>query len=301
MIKLLTVIVFLTNVLNAEIVKKYYKTGELSATAQSKNGMINGKVKRFYKNGKLRDVLYFKNDKKTNINTTQYAYQGNITYSLYIKNKETPPTLKKNKKIFTGKLILFYKGKEGSDLIFGRSLFIASSAGNDDGEIKLTGNKRLVSYWQNGKISGLMTRYYRNGKLKSKTYFKNGYPTGIWTSYTDKGIKYSLTSYKNGKKDGLDILYVWKSYRRSRNTNYKNGKKHGKEETYFENGNLSSEAKFIKGKEEGTHLEYWENGLISNKITMKNGKAISGTWWDDKGNIGGSMTNAQFKEFSLEY
>ena len=146
-----------------------------------------------------------------------------------------------------------------------------------------------------------MKELYRDGKLSSEKYFDNGYPTGTWKHYDSNGFPLIKTEYKNGKKNGSEIYYHYNSYQPSTITKYKNGLEHGKKIGYFENGRLGSEGYYIDGKEEGNRIIYWNNGNISHKIKMKNGKAISGTWWEEDGRLGGLMTNAQFQYFLLEY
>ncbi len=280
MYKLLVLIFIFTGISNAELIKEYYDTGELKVVFNSEYGVLNGKAKNYYKNGKLKQTFIMKNDKAQRETIVRYFYDGRDTYTLSNDTSTVPSVLKKNNKLYTGTFILTF---ESIDTGF------------------LEGTTKVEFHVKNGQNVGKYTFYYRDGSVEDVGYFKNGLRHGKYISYTDKGIKMLIRNYQIGKRDGLEVHYHYNSYTKSSETKYKNNEKHGSSKTYFENGNLSSETVFIRDKENGTHIEYWENGLISNKITMKDGKAISGTWWHENGEIGGAMTNAQFKGFRLDY
>ncbi len=279
MYKLLVLIFIFTGVSNAELIKKYYDTGELKVVFTSEYGVLNGKAKQFFKNGKLKQTFIMKNDKAQRETIVRYFYDGKDTYTFYNDTPTVPSIIKKNNKLYTGTFIITYES-----IVTG---FIG-------------GTKKVEFHIKNGQNVGKYTSYYRDGSVEDVGYFKNGLRHGKYIFYTNKGIKLLIRNFKIGKRDGLEVHYHYNS-RKSSETEYKNNEKHGFLKTYFENGNLSSETVFMHDKENGTHIEYWENGLISNKITMKDGKAISGTWWHENGNAGGAMTNAQFKDFGLDY
>jgi len=121
-----------------------------------------------------------------------------------------------------------------------------------------------------GELNGICKIWYKNSYLYKSITFKMGIKNGLFTSYYNNGILLSTGEYKNGYKHG-----EWKDYgldgRIEFCRSYSNKKKHGKYITWWSNGNVRTECKFVLGQIHGvrtehslegelTLLEHWYNG-----------------------------------------
>jgi antitoxin component YwqK of YwqJK toxin-antitoxin module len=54
-----------------------------------------------------------------------------------------------------------------------------------------------------GKIDGLKTIYYKDGKIAEETNYSNGIKNGVYKNFSEKGVLIEFVSYKNDEYDGL--------------------------------------------------------------------------------------------------
>jgi antitoxin component YwqK of YwqJK toxin-antitoxin module len=98
--------------------------------------------------------------------------------------------------------------------------------------------------YKNGKLEGLRSVYFPNGKIAEEIGYKNGIKEGVYKKYTEKGVVLEDSFYKKGQFDGTatfkdpDGNVVAKGL-------FLNGKKVGVWE-FFENGKKVSEDNFNK-------------------------------------------------------
>ncbi len=96
-----------------------------------------------------------------------------------------------------------------------------------------------IEQYKNGKLEGLRTVFYPDGKVAEETNYKNNTKEGPSKIYTQKGIVIEETVYKNGNYNGLAIFRdtdgndVSKGY-------FVDGKKSGKW-AFYEKGKLVKE------------------------------------------------------------
>lgn len=60
--------------------------------------------------------------------------------------------------------------------------------------------------YSKGKLEGLRTVFYPNGKIAEEIRYKNDLKNGIYKRYTESGIIIEETNYKNNEYDGLAIF-----------------------------------------------------------------------------------------------
>lgn len=93
--------------------------------------------------------------------------------------------------------------------------------------------------YKNGKLNGLRTVYFLNGKIAEQASYVNDIKDGFYKKYTENGIVLEESFFKNNEYDGLAIF---------RDVN----------------GNVVSKGMFSKGMKTGT-WEVLENGKLVKK------------------------------------
>ena len=83
-----------------------------------------------------------------------------------------------------------------------------------------------IENYLNGKLNGLRTVFYPNGKIAEETNYKDGKKNGFYKEYAENGIILEESNYKNGEYDGLATFRNAKSVLLSKG-NFVNGKKEG--------------------------------------------------------------------------
>ncbi len=95
-----------------------------------------------------------------------------------------------------------------------------------------------------GKIDGLKTIYYKDGKIAEETNFSNGIKNGIYKNLSEKGILLETVSFKNDEYDGL-ATYKDISDKITAQGIFKDGKKIGIWK-FFTDGKLVKSENFNK-------------------------------------------------------
>ncbi len=96
--------------------------------------------------------------------------------------------------------------------------------------------------YKNGKLEGLRTVFYPDGKTAEETNYKNNYKEGICKIYTQSGVLIEESNYKNNSYNGVAIF---------RDTE----------------GNLVSKGKFVNGKKSGI-WQFYEKGKLIKETNM---------------------------------
>lgn len=147
-------------------------------------------------------------------------------------------------------------------------------------------------------LTGVVKRYYENGKLRGEATYKNGKKNGIVKWYHKNGNLRGEITYRDGKeegserwyhengdldyeeiyKDGVCCFHQRKFYPSKNVYTYKDVQKCTKDDEllctlnnlpitgvlkeYYDNGNLKSETTYKDGKKEGVSKIYKINGLM---------------------------------------
>lgn len=151
-----------------------------------------------------------------------------------------------------------------------------------------------------GKLDGLWTYYWENGKDREKSYYKNGLKEGASEFWWSNGEKRSSYNYKADKLDGDFTVYKYSGAKDMVGTykaglmngpctlyysndkervvaNYLNGKLNGELKSYYWNGQLSTEYTTTLDKKNGVTKEYYYDGKIYAEGAYKNDLAF-GNW-----------------------
>jgi len=153
----------------------------------------------------------------------------------------------------TSKIINYLQGKKNGYVF----TFYPVS---DDGNISLKTKELYLQDKRNGKTY----HYYRNGKIKKIVPFTNDVKNGLaFTFDVDSNIT-SITRYRNN-----EIIL----YEEINSYNEKN-QKTGVWKSFYTDGTIKEEKKYLNGKLNGVYKIYNQSGYLVNAIHYKNGEIV---------------------------
>lgn len=97
--------------------------------------------------------------------------------------------------------------------------------------------------YSKGKLEGLRSVFYPNGKIAEELIYKNDFKNGPYKRYTESGIIIEESNYKNNQYDGLAIF---------RDPN---------------DGTIVSQGKFVNGKKAGI-WQFFQKGKLFKEENM---------------------------------
>jgi antitoxin component YwqK of YwqJK toxin-antitoxin module len=106
-----------------------------------------------------------------------------------------------------------------------------------------------IENYKNGKLEGLRSVFYPNGKIAEETNYRNNLKEGFYKKFTENGVVLEETIFKNNEYNGLAI--------------FKDA-----------DGNVVSKGQFVNGKKSGI-WQFFEKGKQVKEIDMSNPKSIS--------------------------
>ncbi len=106
-----------------------------------------------------------------------------------------------------------------------------------------------IENYKNGKLEGLRSVFFPNGKIAEETNYKNNLKEGIYKKYSENGIVLEESNYKNNEFSGLAVFKD-------------------------PNGNVVSSGKFVNGKKAGI-WQFYEKGKLAKEIDMSNPQSQS--------------------------
>ena len=95
-----------------------------------------------------------------------------------------------------------------------------------------------IENYSKGKLEGLRSVYYPNGKIAEEMLYKNNLKNGFYKRYTESGIIIEESNYKNDQFDGLAIFRD------------------------ADDGTIVSKGKFVNGKKAGIWQFFQEGKLV---------------------------------------
>jgi antitoxin component YwqK of YwqJK toxin-antitoxin module len=103
--------------------------------------------------------------------------------------------------------------------------------------------------YKNGKLEGLRSVFYPNGKIAEEISYMNNLRNGSYKKYAENGIVLEESNYKNNQYNGMAIFRDAE-------------------------GNLASKGNFLNGKKAGI-WKFFENGKMTKEVNMSNPEAVS--------------------------
>lgn len=179
----------------------------------------NPKYEGTFEHGKEVGTFTFFDNTKTKIviATREFNPKDNSAYTIMYDQKKN--------KVSEGKVI--NKLSEGKWIYYHKASTVIMSTEN----------------YIKGKLDGLRSVFYPNGKLAEETMYKNNQKTGPYKKYAVNGIVIEESNYKNDLFDGLAIFRD------------------------AEDGTIVSQGKFVNGKKMGI-WQFFEKGKLVKEENM---------------------------------
>ena len=187
----------------------------------------NPKYEGAFEHGKEVGFFTFFDNTKTKkvIATREFNTKDNSAYTIfYDQNKNKVSEGKVVNKLFEGQWNYYHKASK---------------------TIMTIGN------YTNGKLEGLRSVFYPNGKIAEEINYKNNLKEGICKRYTENGIIIEESAYKNNNYNGLAV--------------FKDS-----------DGNLISKGNFVDGKKAGI-WHFFEKGKLVKEMNMSYSQITSKT------------------------
>ena len=192
----------------------------------NKNGLWKGiyedtknpKYEGTFEHGKEVGVFTFFDNTKTKkvIATREFNPKDNSAYTIfYDQNKNKVSEGKVVNKLFEGRWNYYHKASKAI---------------------------MTIENYANGKLEGLRSVFYPNGKIAEEINFKDNLKEGICKRYTENGIVIEESAYKNNEYNGT--------------TTFKDS-----------DGSLISKGNFVDGKKAGV-WHFYEKGKLSKEENM---------------------------------
>ena len=178
----------------------------------------NPKYEGAFEHGKEVGFFTFFDNTKTKkvIATREFNPKDNSAYTIfYDQNKNKVSEGKVVNKLFEGQWNYYHKASKAI---------------------------MTIENYANGKLEGLRSVFYPNGKIAEEINFKDNLKEGICKRYTENGIVIEESAYKNNEYNGT--------------TTFKDS-----------DGNLISKGNFVDGKKAGV-WHFYEKGKLSKEENM---------------------------------
>lgn len=199
------------------------------------NGLKQGYWKKYYPNGNLMYVGFFKDGKPAG-EMKRYFESGNLQADMQFNKQGN----------YAGAKIYYEDGTLASD-----------------------------GFYANSKKDSIWDYYsYYDQKLKSRETYKNGLKDGYSWNYYPDGTVFEQTMWKHGLKDGIWKQFYQDGSLRL-NANWAGGKLTGDYLVYYNNGNPMVVGLYKDDKREGTWEYYNENGSRNQEIVYADGKPMN--------------------------
>jgi uncharacterized protein len=259
----------------------HFPNGKVRTKVSQKAGFLQGKLYRYFYNGKLESEGDFVDGNENGLLKTywlngkirmQANYQNGIVEGSYkIWNEDGTPFLDWNykdgyedglQKSYNSQGKLYREAEYSKGKVNG---FIKLY--DDDGTLIVSRkyeDDRLISYSFTGK----------DGKMLSPVPIKN--ETGTIAAFYQGGEKSLEATYKSGSLEGKRT--EWHSNGKlSKEEFFVSGAEEGVQKYYYRGGQLRSEEEYLDGKHYGRSAFYFENGKVEREEFYLDNEAY-GTW-----------------------
>ena len=227
----------------------YFKNGQLEAIGDYKDGKKEGFWRYYREDGMFVRVRYYVDDRNVWVSKTlrpkDVVVRNGITYQI---NKKNP---------FYGTIDVHWVNMIGDEL-----------------------SLRVRHTYLNGRISGNMTSYHRNGQVESKGNYKDGKKEGLWECYYKNGQLASKGNYIDGKLNGL-IEFYNEDGQLDVTGNMIDDKREGLWKSYHSgswSGLLWGQGNYKDDKREGVWMFFDGNGQLENQMEYVNGIRQTNLW-----------------------
>lgn len=188
----------------------------------------NPKYEGTFEHGKEVGTFTFFDNTKTKrvIATREFNPKENSAYTIVYDQKKN--------KVSEGKVV--NKVSEGKWIYYHKASTVIMATEN----------------YSKGKLEGLRSVFYPNGKIAEEILYKNNLKNGIYKRYTESGIIIEESNYKNNEFDGMATFRD------------------------PDDGNIVSKGKFTNGKKTGV-WQFFEKGKLVKEMNMSFPQSASKT------------------------
>lgn len=188
----------------------------------------NLKYEGNFEHGKEVGVFTFYDNTKTKIilATREFNPQDNSAYTIFydqLKNKVSEGNVVN--KVYEGQWKYYHKASKAI---------------------------MTIENYIKGKLEGLRSVYYSNGKIAEEMLYRNNLKNGFYKRYTESGIIIEESNYKNDQFDGLAIFRD------------------------ADDGTIVSKGKFVNGKKAGV-WQFFQEGKLVKEENMSFPQSVSKT------------------------
>lgn len=239
--RILSLLLFFSTILLANKVQANHRVMSDSIKTISGN---KTEIKIFYSNGKLKEIIQLKNNKKhgtqklynnAGLLLSVINYKDGILCGNYVTyNNEGKITEKKHYKLSPNKK---YAWLDGNYLLYSGKVLVSKGA------------------YKDSLKEGRWYEYYNNGGIKSQIVYKNGLQKGEQINYNNIGDIQYICNYTEGIENGKKVAL-----------------KHGKYIGYHNSKQVGSEGYYDYGKKTGLWREFNQKGELYRETFYKNGK-----------------------------
>ena len=257
-------------------IKDYYKSGKIQSIVEGAISLDNNDDSNSVWQGK-NQIFFESGELQAKLYYVNGKREGEQTY--YYKSGKINYTWKTINDKIEGPYKAFYESgeiKEVENWNNGNQLDFTSFHKNS--QIKIT--YKLIS----GKIDGPWKGFYENGNREQEANFKNGVRVGLLRNFNIEGkLTFIIKFNDEGKK------YLQESFfddgTISSFFNYKEDKRQGISKTFWPNGNLKYERNYKNGLLSGQGIWYNKEGKILSDEKWEDDKIVYWKKFDKFGNV----------------
>lgn len=235
----------------------YYKSGLIKYKAYFKNNQLDGELKEYFEDGKIKEIELYKDGVK--IECKHYNKDEKLTLKEIFNNGVLSSSNSfeyfDNGKIKTESLDFVYSKEHANQII---------KSYNEKGVLIAQAN------FKGGNQTGIIKVYDEYGDIESEQSYKDGIKDGI-TKFYDDGIITEEVEFRNDLRNGLTKIYHSNGQLRAKVYYLDGNQADGVVDSYDENGNLFKRANIKDGKFHGKQTSFHSNGEIKVEITYDNG------------------------------
>ncbi|MEZ5045974.1 MAG: hypothetical protein R2831_03175 [Chitinophagaceae bacterium] len=270
--------------------KRYYRGGQIKEEYMHVNDELDGEYIEYHENGKVKEEGTFVKGKR---NGYWYNYNtlGQLTEKEYfIEDEMHGPQLyyAGNGKI--NKRSNYEYGFQNEHIDYDTNGHIIQTIKIEAGKENILNQKNPLGKpyrtltLKNNYIHGDYIYFYPNGKKSAQYQYKHGVLDGPFVVYYPNGNIRTKGYYQNGNKEGRWEYFLYDSKMWQVNY-YSNNNNHGKDTVFYSNGSIESIMEYVDDEKHNWYEKYAPDGSFMYKIRYMDGTAISYTYTQPDGNL----------------
>jgi len=128
--------------------------------------------------------------------------------------------------------------------------------------------EKTVSNYNNGRVDGTETTFYKNGKREKTVKYINGFLHGVYQTFYRNENKTVETEYRNDRQHGIRRKF-FENGQLEYIERYKDSSKNGPYEIYREDGTMKESGDYSNSNRNGLIKFYNKDGILSRMSIAK--------------------------------